>query len=91
MGQKVAQIGIAIAGGTIIGPGCLTVRANGIVVSVLGDEVTSHGTYEHAAPTMVESSLTVRAGGIGIVRATDAASCSHTVTAVSCSTNVRAG
>ena len=68
------------AGGTILGPGVASVIVNGAAVSVKGDNVAGHGTGPHAAPVMVGSSSTVFAGGIGIVRAGDAASCGDVAT-----------
>lgn len=84
----ISRIGVDTAGGTIVSPGEPTVFVNGSVISVLGDAVASHGTAPHNAPTMVGSSSTVFAGGIGVVRAGDAASCGHTATG---SSNVFAG
>ena len=76
----ISRVGTDTAGGTITGAGETTVFVNGSVISILGDAVASHGLPPHAAPTMVESSSTVFAGGIGVVRLGDAASCGHTAT-----------
>lgn len=84
----VTRVGVDTAGGIITGPGEPSVTVNGSTISVLGDAVASHGSAPHAAATMVGSSSTVFAGGIGVVRAGDAASCGHTATG---SSDVSAG
>jgi uncharacterized Zn-binding protein involved in type VI secretion len=84
----ISRVGVDTAGGTITGAGEPSVTVNGSTISVLGDNVVSHGNSPHSSPTMVESSSTVFAGGIGVVRLGDAASCGHTATG---SSNVLAG
>jgi uncharacterized Zn-binding protein involved in type VI secretion len=74
----VSRVGVDSAGGIILGPGIASVIVNGAPVSVIGDSVAGHGTGPHAGPTMVGGSGTVIAGGIGVVRAGDAASCGDT-------------
>jgi uncharacterized Zn-binding protein involved in type VI secretion len=74
----VSRVGIDSAGAVILGPGISSVIVNGAPISVKGDAVAGHGDTPHASPVMVGSSGTVFAGGIGIVRAGDAASCGHT-------------
>jgi uncharacterized Zn-binding protein involved in type VI secretion len=74
----VSRVGVDSAGGTILGPGVPSVVVNGSPVSIIGDAVAGHGDQPHASPTMVAGSGTVIAGGIGIVRAGDAASCGDT-------------
>jgi uncharacterized Zn-binding protein involved in type VI secretion len=76
----VSRVGVDSAGGTIVGPGIPSVVVNGAPVSVIGDAVAAHGLFAHAAPTMVGGSGTVIAGGIGVVRAGDPASCGDTAT-----------
>ena len=71
----VSRVGVDSAGGTITGPGVPSVVVNGAPISVKGDAVAGHGSGPHAGPVMVGSSGTVFAGGIGVVRAGDAASC----------------
>lgn len=73
----IARVGVDTAGGTIIGGGQSTVFCNGSVVAVIGDRVQGHGKAPHSSPTMVEGSSTVFAGGIGVCRAGDSASCGH--------------
>lgn len=84
----VSRVGIDSAGGTILGPGVASVVVNGAPVSVIGDAVAGHGDGPHASPVMVGGSGTVIAGGIGVVRAGDAASCGDVATG---STDVIAG
>lgn len=84
----ISRVGVDSAGGTILGPGEPSVFVNGSPISIIGDAVASHGIAPHAAPVMVEGSSTVFAGGIGVVRQGDAASCGHTATG---SSNVFAG
>lgn len=67
----------------IIGPGAPTVLAQGSPVSVLGDNVTSHGEPPHAKAVIISSSFTVKAMGRGIVRNGDIASCGDTVKSAS--------
>ena len=74
-----AIIGKSVAGGVIIGPGAPTVLVNGSAVSTLGDTVTPHGDPPHSSATIISSSKTVLAQGIGIVRVGDKASCGHSV------------
>lgn len=74
----VSRVGVDSAGGTITGPGISSVIVNGSPVSVIGDSVAGHGSGPHGGPVMVGSSSTVIAGGKGVVRAGDAASCGDT-------------
>lgn len=76
------------AGGTILGVLAPTVRCNGTPVAVRGDPVAGHGQGVHAEPTMSGCSASVRAHGIGVCRAGDAATCGHPATG---SGNVFAG
>lgn len=85
----VDKVGGIVTGGVITGPGKPTVRINGSPVSVIGDNVAPHGAGPHANATIVQGSSTVFAGGIGIARLGDLASCGHTVD--SGSPNVSAG
>ena len=75
----VARVGVDSAGGVITGPGESTVLVNGSPVSLIGDAVASHGTSPHDSATIVSGSSTVRAGGVGVVRVGDSASCGDTV------------
>lgn len=75
-----SRVGVDAAGGTITGGGQSTVTCNGAAIAVLGDAVAGHGAAPHDAPTMVQASGTVFAGGIAICRAGDAASCGDTAT-----------
>jgi uncharacterized Zn-binding protein involved in type VI secretion len=84
----VSRVGVDSAGGIITGPGVPSVIVNGSPVSVIGDSVAGHGTGPHAGPTMVAGSGSVIAGGKGVVRAGDAASCGDTASG---SSNVIAG
>ena len=84
----IARVGVDSAGGVILGGGQSTVRVNGARAAVLGDAVAPHGDPPHKAAVMVQASGTVRAGGIKVCRAGDAASCGHTASG---SGNVRAG
>jgi len=74
----VSRVGVDSAGGIITGPGVPSVIVNGAVISIIGDNVAGHGLGPHAGPTMVGGSSTVVAGGIGVVRAGDPASCGDT-------------
>ncbi len=76
----VSRVGLDVAGGTIIGVLVPTVRVNGRKVAVKGAAVAGHGPSPHSNPVMVGCSSTVRAGGIGVCRRGDAASCGHTAT-----------
>lgn len=83
-----SRVGTDSAGGTILGGGQSSVYCNGSLVAVIGDSVSGHGPGPHAGPVMVGGSDTVFAGGIGVCRAGDAASCGHTASG---SSNVFAG
>lgn len=76
----ISRVNVDTAGGTITGPGSSDVFVNGSKVSLLGDSVAPHGDSPHNNATMVGSSSTVFANGIGVVRQGDAASCGHTAT-----------
>lgn len=82
---NVGRVGVDAAGGAVIGNLAPTVRVNGAAVAVVGAAVASHGTNAHANATMVGHSATVRAQGIFICRAGDAASCGHVLGAGSAS------
>lgn len=87
----ISRVNTDSAGGIIAGPGVPTVRVNGSIISVVGDSVTPHPPApgpHFAGPVMVGKSSTVRAGGKGVVRAGDLASCGH---GASGSSNVFAG
>ena len=85
----VARVGQDTAGGTQLGSQAPTVFVNGSVIVVLGDLVAAHGVPPHSPmPTMAAASTTVFAGGIGVCRQGDAASCGHPSTG---SGNVFAG
>lgn len=71
----VARVATDSAGGVIVGVLAPTVYVNGVHVAVLNSAVAGHGTGAHAAPVMAACSATVFAGGIGVCRAGDAASC----------------
>lgn len=84
----VSRVGIDTAGGTIIGALVPTVLVNGAPIVVIGAAVAGHGLPPHAAPTMATGSATVFAGGIGVCRAGDLATCGDVATG---SSNVLAG
>ena len=67
----------------IIGPGAPTVIAEGAPVSCKGDEVTPHGEPPHAKATVIQSSITVKAMGRGVVRNGDIATCGDPVISAS--------
>ena len=76
------------AGGILISGSNATVFVNGFPAAVLGTNVAGHGKSPHSGPTMITSSGTVFAQGIGVCRQGDSASCGHTSTG---SGNVGAG
>ena len=77
----VTRVGVDSAVGTILGPGVPSVIVNGAPISIKGDAVAGHSPGGvHSGPVMVGSSVTVFAGGIGVVRAGDAASCGDVAT-----------
>jgi uncharacterized Zn-binding protein involved in type VI secretion len=84
----VSRVNTDSAGGTIIGALAPTVYVNGQNIVCQGSDVQGHGTGAHASPTMTDHSSTVKANGILICRAGDAASCGH---AASGSSTVFAG
>jgi uncharacterized Zn-binding protein involved in type VI secretion len=73
-----SRVGVDSAGGIITGPGIASVIVNGSPISVIGDSVTPHITGPHLSAKMVGGSSSVFAGGVGVVRAGDAASCGDT-------------
>ncbi len=84
----VSRVGTDKAGGTIVGNLAPTVLVNGSPIAVKGAAVAGHGRAPHSGPVMSGSSGTVKANGISICRAGDAATCGH---AASGSGNVTAG
>jgi uncharacterized Zn-binding protein involved in type VI secretion len=84
----VSRVNQDLAGGIITGNLASTVFVNGQPIAVQGAAVASHGVAPHAAPTMSGHSGTVKANGIFICRAGDAATCGH---AAGGSSNVFAG
>lgn len=83
----VARVGVDSAGGVITGPGESSVLVNGSPISLIGDSVASHGDSPHSSATIVSGSSTVKAGGVGVVRVGDSASCGHTVSGGSSDVN----
>lgn len=67
----------------IIGPGAPTVIAEGLPVSCLGDNVTSHGEPPHTKAVIIAGSVTVFAMGRPVVRNGDPASCGDLVVSAS--------
>jgi len=76
----IARVGVDSAGGTILGGGQSTVFCNGSLIAVLGDAVQGHGTGPHSSPVMAQASTNVFAGGKGVCRQGDQASCGHVAT-----------
>ena len=78
----VSRVGADTAGGTIIGNLVPTVFVNGSPIAVQGAAVASHPPIPPhiGSPVMVGCSATVFAGGIGVCRQGDAASCGHPAT-----------
>ncbi len=84
----VSRVGQDKASTPITGALQSTVKVNGKLVAVKGATIAPHGAGPHAAPVTKGCSSTVKAGGIPVVRAGDAASCGHPCTGAS---NVNAG
>lgn len=74
----ICRVGVDTAGGTIVGNLAPTIFVNGSPIAVNGAEVASHGLSPHSAAVMIGGSGTVRANGIFVCRAGDAATCGHT-------------
>jgi uncharacterized Zn-binding protein involved in type VI secretion len=86
--QGASRVGLDTAGGLITGLLQSTVRANSFAWVIAGAAVASHGSSPHNNATMLPGSVTVKIGGIPIVRANTAATCGDVATG---STNVRVG
>ena len=84
----IARVNTDTAGGTITGALVSTVYVNNANIVVQGATVASHGQNEHGGAVMVGCSSSVFAGGIGVCRQGDNASCGHTASG---SSNVNAG
>ena len=84
----VSRVGADAAGGTIVGNLAPTVLVNGSPIAVQGAPVAGHGRSPHSGPVMVGSLGSVKANGIPVCRAGDAASCGDTASG---SGNVNAG
>lgn len=79
----IAKTSQSLAGtGIIIGPGEATVIVENQPVSVIDDQVATHGDAPHIQPTITTASTTVFAGNKPVtVEALSTASCGHTVIA----------
>jgi uncharacterized Zn-binding protein involved in type VI secretion len=76
----VARVSQDNAMGIIIGPGIPTVLVNGSPISVIGDQVTTHGPPPHVIPSIITGSSTVFAGGKAIsLQGVSICSCAHNV------------
>ncbi len=84
----ISRVGVDAAGGTIVDNLAPTVFVNGAPIVVNGAGVASHGSSPHSAAVMSGSSGTVKAHGIFVCRAGDAATCGHTASG---SSTVNAG
>lgn len=73
-----SRVGVDTAGGIIVGDLVPSVRVNGFSIACSGASIASHGVGVHSSPKMASKSATVFAGGIGVCRSGDAASCGHT-------------
>ena len=71
---------IDTAGGALIASGQSTVYAEGYLIVVEGDHVTSHGSAPHGSATMPSGSSTVFINGKAVCRSGDVASCGHSAT-----------
>lgn len=84
MAKAASLVNLDTAGGLIVGGGQNSVNADGKNISVKGDLVSSHDPCpdppSHCAATMLTASSSVNAGGKGIVRSGDIATCAHTST-----------
>jgi uncharacterized Zn-binding protein involved in type VI secretion len=61
-----------------VGPGALTVLVGGAPVSVIFDQIASHGEPPHTLATVVKAATTVFAEGRPVtVQVTSIASCGH--------------
>ena len=61
-GKGVSMVNVSVAGGSITGPGSLSVFCEGSNVSVGGDSIVSHGDPPHAAAKTANPSEDVLAG-----------------------------
>jgi len=79
MPTPVCRIGIdRFATGVIVGPGAPTVLVGGVPVSVIFDQISTHGEPPHTVATVVKAATTVFAEGRPItVQGTSIASCGH--------------
>lgn len=84
----IARVGVDTAGGLITGSLAPSVHVNGVPIVVVGAIIAPHSTGIHLTAHTLASSATVRAGGILVCRAGDAATCGDLCTG---SGNVNAG
>jgi uncharacterized Zn-binding protein involved in type VI secretion len=75
----VGRVGVDSAGGIITGALVPNVRVNGSPIVVVGATVAPHGNGPHSNATMAVGSSKVKAHGIPVCRAGDAATCSDTL------------
>lgn len=80
MARKAARVMREIPGGVILGLIAKQVYINNLNVSVVGDQVESHGGYPHSSPVVATGSVNVFANGSNVARIGDCASCGHIIT-----------
>jgi len=76
----ITRVGIDSAGGVIRGPGASLLTINGAPASLVGDEVTGHGSGSHASAVMVQGSAILTVNGVAVVLAGMRASCNDVAT-----------
>ena len=64
-------------GGVVVGPCAPTVITNGLMTSLRGDCVSSHGPAEHAHPHTTVGSPTVIAEGLPVIHFENIDTCGH--------------
>jgi uncharacterized Zn-binding protein involved in type VI secretion len=74
----ISLVGESVAGGVITGPGMPTWIILGKPISLLNDDVQSHGNGAHNSAKMTQGSTWMTINGIPVIRSGDAASCGHT-------------
>lgn len=79
MARQIARVLREVPGGVILGLIAPKVWVEGLNISVVGDQVESHGMKPHASPVIATGSPTVFANGSPVARIGDSASCGHQI------------
>ena len=79
MARKTARVMREVPGGIILGCLAPDVFIENLNISVVGDQVESHGGYPHSSPVVATGSPDVFSNNSPVARIGDSASCGHQI------------